>query len=85
VKKMDTVIGLLLVEGWSESGRPVVTGSGPTVRIARNRFVTSGQTTRRKFARGTHRCTVGKRTVCFYEVGAKGAYNFRRYRTTVVQ
>lgn len=76
---MENVINMLLEAGWTQHGR--ISNPGVVARIAGNRFVGGKFSYRERFHLKKERCTVGKRTVCFYEVGEEGPTNFRNYKT----
>lgn len=81
---MEAVIKILTENGWSQKGG-VSIPSGVT-RIAGGRWAAANHSFRPKFYLGTKsRCTIGKRTVSFYDVGENGPTNFRNYKTADIE
>ncbi len=78
---MEKIIELLKKHGWVASG--IIKNPIGAIRIPGNRFVAKGYSYRYRFKYGeVARCTVGARTVCFFDViKGKGPSNFRNYRT----
>ena len=82
---MDNIIKWLLDNGWSADGQTIT----ETVRIPTVRSPVFGGTGgelatfggRQRFRKGSQFCTVGKRTVNFYELGPHGAVNMEQART----
>jgi len=60
----------------------ISTPGGTISRIAGNRFVASGMSTRHKWARNDERVTVGKRTVCIYRVRDRRPHGFQNFSLT---
>ena len=82
---MDSIIQWLLDNGWSADGQTITeTVRIPTVRSPvfggiGGELATFGG--RQRFRKGNQFCTVGKRTVNFYERGSRGAVNMEQAKT----
>lgn len=85
---METVINELLKLGYCLNGETDTN----TFRIITSKSyplpgaeITTGGRQRLSYPNSSYRVTVGKRTVCFYEVDNKKAYSFNSFKTSDIE
>ena len=81
---LDEFIALIEHLGFTGAGSTDGTPSGKFGLNGRGGVSCPSWQTRRRWARGDQRITVGKRTICVYRMGAKGPEQFQNIGTKEV-